>query len=245
LKFVFWNKRKKDLIENGQATKIFMIGYIELEDNRLISKEISELKNEIRNDPYLKDIPSIKRSLIHFHAKDDCPEVREKVFKTISEFDFKTFIIVYRKDSDHFKNRFEGNQVMLYSYLVEKLLENRLHLYSDINIYFSKMGNIVREQTMMSAIKSAQSLFSGKWNHDYTNNINIDIQYPSQMAGLQIVDYMLWSVYRLFINREVRYYNYVKDKISLIHDIMDTDNYPENYYTRKNPIDIKKISPID
>jgi len=55
---------------------------------------------------------------------------------------------------------------------------------------------------------------------------------------------MNWVVYRAFTKKETRYYNFVKDKISLIVDIYDFGKYPKNYYHKRNPFDINKISPL-
>ena len=41
-----------------------------------------------------------------------------------------------------------------------------------------------------------------------------------------------------------KFYNYLKDKISLVIDIFDKDKYPDNYYTQKNLLEAKKIDPV-
>lgn len=43
---------------------------------------------------------------------------------------------------------------------------------------------------------------------------------------------------------EFRYYNFLQDKICLIHDIFDFGKYPQNYYSPKNPLEAKKIDPV-
>ena len=45
---------------------------------------------------------------------------------------------------------------------------------------------------------------------------------------------------------EMRYYNFIKEKISLVIDLYDTKNYEgyKNYYSPKNPLTAEnKISP--
>ena len=42
----------------------------------------------------------------------------------------------------------------------------------------------------------------------------------------------------------MRYYDFVKDKVSFICDIYDFDKYPKNFYGKSNPFDIKKVSPL-
>lgn len=137
-----------------------------------------------------------------FHATDDCQEVREKVFRLLKKSDFTFYCIVARKKEDLFRKKFDLQSAKLYEYLVSKLLENRLHLYTEIDLYFSAMGNTVRQKNMSDAVQKAYQ------NYDF------------------------------------RYYNYIKEKINLIHDIFDFGKYPKNYYTPKNPLEAKKIDPV-
>jgi hypothetical protein len=179
---VFYNKKGVNLIKSGVASKVFMVGYLETDNTSTITKAVNNIRNEISRDEYLKGIPSVKKSINHFHAKDDCPEVREKIFKSIKQMDFKAFIIVARKNPDRFRKKFDLKTKKLYTFLVEKLFENRLHLYSEIDIYFSKMGNTVREQNMKTALENAKSVFSQKWGLENYGNLRVFIQEPSQIV---------------------------------------------------------------
>lgn len=102
----FFNKHGKNLLLSGDSSPIFIGGYLETDDMNSIHKLMNEVREEIINDEYLSDIPSIKKSIKHFHAKDDCPEVREKVFKAINKMDIKVHVIVARKNSDQFRSKF-------------------------------------------------------------------------------------------------------------------------------------------
>ena len=42
----------------------------------------------------------------------------------------------------------------------------------------------------------------------------------------------------------MRYYNFLKEKFGLIVDLYDYKEGWRNFYTKKNPFDIKKISPL-
>jgi hypothetical protein len=42
----------------------------------------------------------------------------------------------------------------------------------------------------------------------------------------------------------MRYYRVIEKKVRLLVDLYDVTNYPNNWYTRKNPFDIKKIAPL-
>ncbi len=43
---------------------------------------------------------------------------------------------------------------------------------------------------------------------------------------------------------EMQYFNVVADKVTLLVDLYDQQNYPNNWYNRKNPFDAKKITPL-
>jgi hypothetical protein len=55
---------------------------------------------------------------------------------------------------------------------------------------------------------------------------------------------MNWVVYRAFTKGEMRYFDFMREKISLVVDLYDSANYPNTYYTKKNPFDANKISPL-
>ena len=69
-------------------------------------------------------------------------------------------------------------------------------------------------------------------------------QTPVGEPCLSIVDYMNWAVYRAFTRGEMRYLRPVEEKVSLLVDLYDQRNYPKNWYNRKNPFEIEKITPL-
>lgn len=233
-----------NLIEKGTASKVFMVGYLETEDHKKIASDLRSLQKQIAEDEYLSSIPSIASTKKMFHANKDCAEVREKVFKLLKTENFTFYCIVARKNESLFRRKFNFKKDKIYEYLVTKLLENRLHLYSEIDCYFSSMGNTVRIQNMNSAIQNAIHIFNQKWKTENKSNIRVLIQKTSEEPLLQAADYVLWTIQRAYERGEFRYYNFLQDKICLIHDIFDFGKYPQNYYSPKNPLEAKKIDPV-
>ena len=135
----FFNKKGELIVGNEGCSLVFIIGFISTKYPSLIRKKLNFLHDEIENDDYLKCIPSIKKTNIHFHAKDDCPEVREKVFKLIKDLDFKSQLIVARKRLDVFNKRHKRNENIFYSEMISRLFEKSLHKTENM-IYFSKRG---------------------------------------------------------------------------------------------------------
>ena len=87
----FYNSQGKLIVGNEGCSKILLLGFIKTENPELIRKSIAIAREEIAKDTYLSSIPSVSKSIRSFHAKDDCPEVREKFFKAIINMDFKAF----------------------------------------------------------------------------------------------------------------------------------------------------------
>ncbi len=236
--------RGVNLVQKGTASKVFMVGYLETTSPKDFTKALNDLRSELAADDYLKDIPSFHHSLEMFHANKDCSEVREKVYKLLKQQDFSYYSIVARKNEDLFRKKFNMSQKALYKYLVSKLLENRLHLYKNIDLYFSSMGSVVRQASMQQAVDSAIISYNEKNQTENQSNIRVLIQQSSEIPLLQASDYVLWTIQRAYELGDFRYYNYLKDKIKLIYDIFDSKSYPDNCYSEQNPLEAKKIDPV-
>jgi len=240
----FYDRYGNFIVRKNGCSKILILGFIRTEKPEVIRKAINELREEIKKDEYLKDIPSVKKSLIAFHTTDDCPEVREKVYKSILELPFKAEFIVGRKIEKIFIKRHKKKPNLFYDDLVSKLFQNQLHKAEKNIIYFAVRGNRARQEPLEDAIRKAVMTFENKWKIKVDSEIQIFPQRPWGEPCLQVTDYMTWAIQRAFIKKETRYYNFVKDKISLIVDIYDFEKYPNNFYNKRNSFDINKISPL-
>ena len=234
-----------NLVTKGCSSKVFIVGFISTTDPKAINNAMRTIHDEIVADSYLASIPSISSTRLMFHANKDCAEVREKVFKILHDADFSFQCIVARKKLSIFRSRYDLVPSRLYRDLVSRLLKNRLHLNKEIDCYFSSMQNVIWRESMEETIAQAKDRFHRQWGLDHENSIRVIIQKSSELYALQAVDYMLWAVYRAFEHGDFRYLEYVKEKVELIVDIFDvrTSMYG-TYYTKKNPITLEKISPL-
>lgn len=240
----FFNRFGKNIVGTEGCSKILLLGFIRTHDPAVLRKEILALKNEIINDPFYAGVPSLLKTKISFHAKDDIPEIREKVFRKIASLDFKAEFFVARKLEQVFTGRHKGKENLFYDDLIAKLFENKLHKSEKSMIYFATRGNKTRQKPLEEAIKKATLTFEKKWGIKINGQIEILPQSPVGEPCLQIVDYMNWAVQRAFIRNEERFYKLIEDKVSYLVDIYDFDKYPKNYYSRRNKFDTTKISPL-
>ena len=100
----FYNRHGEFIVGREGCSKIIMLGFIETDEPKTIRKELQKVRDKIKNDPYLKDVPSLEKTLCYFHATDDCPEVRQEVYKCISALNFKSQFVIARKIEGVFKS---------------------------------------------------------------------------------------------------------------------------------------------
>jgi len=149
--------------------------------------------------------------------------------------------LLLKKRIDQFISKFQGKKSNLYSYMVERLLEQTLHLFPCIDIYFAKLDSVINDENMENALNSAKNRMLKKYPNIEHGEQRIFLQQPNQIAGLQAVDYCLWAIHRVYTFQDFRYYNFLKDKISLIHDLSYGKIYYGTYFNRENPVTIERF----
>lgn len=234
------------------SSPLLIIGFIETQNPRSLRRGVIDLQQEIINEPYFKRIPSIQKTSVAFHAKDDAPEIRYLFYKWIKEFDFKAQFIVARKIEKVFRNDFRSDEDQFYDHLVSRAFRDVLHRYAQNHIYFAKRGSRDRQEPLLQAILKAKTTFEEKHNKGIGTVIEVQAQSPKGEPCLSVIDYMNWALYRAYTKREMRYYEYVEDKVSFVLDMYDWKAYPGNCYYRNsrwksmkgNRFDISKATPL-
>lgn len=241
---VFYDARGNFIVGTEGCSPILSLGFVETQNPTAIRAALSELHAQIANDPYLRDIPSIAKSNRCFHARDDAPEVRYLVYQRIAQLDFKAQFIVARKIESVFRNSFHAKESEFYDFLISKLFTNVLHRQTRNTIYFAQRGTRLRQAKLEGAIQAGIAEFESRWKTKVSTQYRVFPQVATGEPCLQVIDYMNWAVYRAFTKREMRYYKFIADKVSLLVDFYDTAKYPKNWYSRANPFDIEKASPL-
>lgn len=241
----FYDKHGNYIVgkEHG-SSKLLIMGVVELDDPQTMRSLINHKKEEVCKDPRFSSICSIKKTKVAFHAKNDHKFVRDEFFNLIPNLDFKASFVVARKNEKTFKNSFRSDEGEFYDHLITKLFETKLHTYKNNHIYFSKRGSSTRQGPIEHAIQKSIKKFENKWNTEVRTNIIVQAQTPSGEPCLSLVDYMNWAVSRCYTHSEMHYFDIVRGKVSLVIDPYDIEKYPKNYYSKKNPFDIKKITPL-
>jgi len=198
----FFDKKGRIIVGQPGASKFFMVGVAQIEHPEKVTLELNALRSSLMTHPRFKNIPSIqpeaKKTAITFHAKDDHPEIREQVFELMQSFDIKVFIAIRskadmaRSAKANFKRlgkKLEQNAI--YDDLIKRVFKDLLHKADVIQIAIARRGKEAREEALEKAIHQAQKNFESQWKISSSSSIIIKPTYPSEVAGLQVIDYYL------------------------------------------------------
>ncbi len=81
----FYDLKGNLIVGQQGCSPILLLGFIETPDPQPIRKALLALQQAIVHDPYFQGIPSLEKTRVAFHAKDDLPEIRFQVYKAIPE----------------------------------------------------------------------------------------------------------------------------------------------------------------
>ena len=230
-----------------------MLGVAHIYNSDQTSFELESLRKQLMGDPYFKGVPAMssdaKKTAMFFYACDDLPEVRREVFKVLSNLEITVQVIIRRKNqlaitakSAFQKFGIKQTPNMIYDDMVKRLFKNLLHKADVNNIVFARRGKTDRLEALTSAIEHAKRNFEK--SHDITNNSLITLRpaHPHEFIGLQIIDYYLWALQRLYERHEDRFFNILEPHFKLIMDI--DDNKERGYgqrYSKNNRLTVEKI----
>ncbi len=250
-----FNKRGHVIVGKQGVSRVFMVGAVHLPDPEFAHRRLEQLRAELLVDPYFKGVPSMqaqaKKTACCFHAKDDLPEVRREVFKVLPELGAKVLAAIKRKEylvkTARFLQRRQSKLSPddIYDDLVKRLFKTGLHTAEKNRIVFARRGKSIRQHALEKAITRAKMNFERKTGISSHSETVLFSAYPSQHAGLQVIDYYLWALQRLFERGEDRFFRLLAPGYRLIMDLDDTRNKPYGeWYSDSNPLQPQKIKPV-
>ncbi|MEP3479080.1 MAG: DUF3800 domain-containing protein [Fuerstiella sp.] len=244
-----FNKHGTPIVGKDGCSKFFMLGVADIADPQTVATELEELRERLLADAYFAGVPSFdparRKTAIMFHAKDDLPEVRREVFALLARHEIRFHAVVRDKQVildkviEHQKSKatykYHANQ--LYDRCVSRLFRDRLHKDDGYQIHFAKRGSSDRTESLQKALDAARQGFRQKWGVAATAPIEIKAGQPADVVCLQVVDYYLWAIQRLYERGEDRFLKLVWDQAGLVYDVDDTSEKPYGvFYTRDNPL---------
>lgn len=241
--------RGKVLVGSEGCSRFFMLGLADAQDPPALAIDLVKLRARLIADPYFKDVPSMqpkqRKTALHFHAKDDLPEVRREVFALIQRHAIRFSAIVRdkvailgyvrrRNDADA-TYHYRPNE--LYDQMVRRLFKERLHKQNVYRVCFARRGKADRTEALTQSLEIARRRFIEEQGVSAEVTIEVVPSSPIQEPSLQAVDYFLWAVQRAFERHEDRFLRLLWPQCSLV---IDADDIREKgygrYYTHQRPL---------
>jgi hypothetical protein len=205
--------------------------------------QVETLCRAVEADDYLNRIPSVVKRIqaggFFFHAKDDSPEVRERLFKWIRETDCSLEMVVGRKIPALFARKHNGRDSEFYADLLSHLLKNILKLGQRQVINIAERGRTTRNHVLELAMAKARERFAKIQDAaEISSEVVFNVQNPRTESLLCVPDYLAWTVQRVFERGETRHYDFMRERISLVVDLYDAEQNEGslNCYTPKRPL---------
>lgn len=108
---VLFGPKGRDRLRDADANQFFMLGMIHCEAPEIISAQLAALRASVMTSPLYAGIPSLQpkaeKTARAFHAKDDHPEIRAKMFELLTTLEFRFFAVIkdMRKVRDYVGSR--------------------------------------------------------------------------------------------------------------------------------------------
>lgn len=259
---LFEGRRGKPLVGSPGCSRYFILGKLEVADPLALAHKLTALRMEMLNDPYFAGVesfrPERKKTAHAFHAKDDLPEVRYRVFSLLraesAALRFHAVVcdkhaLLGREGAKRAADqtyRYQPNA--LYDSLVRSLFSKFHRLADCYELCVARRGHKDRNQALTLALEHAERDFEAKFGFSRGGSDvwRIRISDPGTEVCLQAVDYFLWALQRFYeqrthpqtgepVPREDRYLNLLRPQMAEIHDL---DFGPERgtYFSKQRPL---------
>jgi hypothetical protein len=262
---VLFANRRTAIVGKPGCSRFFMIGKLEASDPPALARKLTVLRQELIADPYFAGVESFKperrKTASHFHAKDDLPEVRYRVFELLrSEGDALRFHAVVCDKANVLREVQQRNAVdpeywyspnELYDGLMRSLF-GKLHRLADrYHVCVARRGKSDRNEALRQAIDHAERDFTAKFGFGRggPDAWHIEVSSPERDVPLQAVDYFLWAVQRFYEPRvdnatgqdlrEARFIEMLWPQIGEVHDLHHGPKHG-TFYTAKHPLKLEE-----
>jgi hypothetical protein len=245
---VLFGPKGRNRLDDPDAMRFFMLGKVSIADETVVADALAGLRERLLANPLYASIPSFQRdaekTAIFFHAKDDHPEIRSKVFETLIGLDFKFFAVikdmrsvlayVRQREKRQATYRYHPNE--LYDLSVRQLFRKRLHQHTSCEVVFARRGKSDRTESLRDHLRASEEPSRRAGSPGASPQIDVTAADPRKEPCLQVTDYCLWALQRCYERCETRFIAALWPKVSLIRDLDDIrhQNYG-TFLTRKTP----------
>jgi hypothetical protein len=239
-----FNAGGRVIVGEDGCSSHFMLGALDVANPVALGMGLRSLHEQIKADPLYRGVESMRpeRGKTHrlLHAKDDLPEIRDRVFRFLMTQDVRFYAVIRDKHglAAHVRNLnqrggpYRYNANTMYDEMVKRLFKDRLHKEDAYRVVFAARGSKDRTKALSQALQDARANFQRKWGSLHAH----------EAYELQAADYFLWALMRCFAKGEDRFIRALWTQVGLIHDVDDRRRSPYGcYYNAKYPITAELI----
>ncbi len=214
-----FGRHGKVLVGTEAVSRYFIVGRLEVLDLPALAADLQTLRVELLADPLLNTVPSMQpaagKTALFFHAKDDVPEVRHAVFRLLLRHELKFSAVVKDKHAllqqvlqrnaaiAGYRYKADGHE--LYDELSARLFGHFGQFGSEREVTFAVRGSKPRTAALKAVLDKIDSGFQADFGFPPHGQTSVHSGFPSQSAGLQACDYLLWALQRFYERAEERY----------------------------------------
>lgn len=209
-----FHARGKPIADTHGCSRFFILGKLEVEDPPKLAAALTQLRQKMLADPLFAGTESFKlerkKTAVAFHAKDDLPEVRFRVFDLLRCFgtELRFYAVVCDKlrltETEIAKRakepgyRFNENSV--YDSLMRELFGKFHRLADRYEVIVARRGNSTRNEAIRAALAHAEQDFEDKFGfrRSLPDAWKITVLKSKEAPCLQAADYFLWALQRFY-----------------------------------------------
>lgn len=247
----FYGSGGKLLVGQVGYQPLLLIGMIETESRRALSKSVRKFQKSLEEDPLFKNLHSIKPGW-YLHAIEDHPDIRTRFVDHIRNLEgFRCFIVIGRKNLGRFTLKHHKSPTEFYYDLLYQLLKDRLREENVVYQLFLAKRQKTKMNYFEESVRNAIERDNKRRKNPVQINYKCDVVLSSEYPELSIIDYLLWSLQRYIRTTESRFYEALISKYNLIIDLYDKDNYSKagskrtNYYSQTYPFSLDKCTKFE
>jgi hypothetical protein len=195
-KYVFLDE-SGDLGFNKKSSKYFIITILVTSNKKIIEKKLKTYKRKLLRKKKYKKLKELK-------ANNSDDKIRFNVLDIINENNIEIYTIILNKEKllDNLKEK----KTKVYNYLTNLILTE----CDDLNgksVHF-----IIDKRVKKKIIRDDLDNYIKKEHPEIRFNIS---HYDSSNSnGLQLVDFVSWSIFRYYEFNDDRFYYYIREKIT-------------------------------
>lgn len=186
-----------------QHSAYFIVTILAVEDKRHIEKIVKKVHRSLR-----KKIKRLSGGILHCYKEKSA--TRRKLLEFISVSDSKIMTICLNKQKVY--TNLQNEKHLLYNYVTNILLDRvmtrtLLKTRSPITLIAAKREtNKFLNENFSSYLKT-----QAKQNHNI--QLEVVIRTPSEEKGLQAVDFVSWTIFKKYSEKDETYYRMIKKRI--------------------------------